>query len=81
MDYMTLREASEKWGISTRQINYYCAEDRIPGAVKKAEECGRHQRLLHNFDRGMKLDKGEGGSVCKLSSRYPKKYCTIQSKR
>lgn len=33
---MTLREASEKWGISTRQINYYCAEDRIPGAVKMA---------------------------------------------
>ena len=34
MDYMTLREASEKWGISTRQINYYCTEDRIHGAVK-----------------------------------------------
>lgn len=36
MDYMTLREASGKWGISTRQINYYCTEDRIPGAVKMA---------------------------------------------
>ena len=36
MDYMTLREASEKWDISTRQINYYCMEDRIPGAVKMA---------------------------------------------
>lgn len=36
MDYMTLREASEKWGISTHQINYYCTEDRIPGAVKMA---------------------------------------------
>lgn len=36
MDYMTLREASEKWGISTRQINYYCTEDRIPGVVKMA---------------------------------------------
>lgn len=36
MDYMTPREASEKWGISTRQINYYCTEDRIPGAVKMA---------------------------------------------
>ena len=39
MDYMTLREASEKWGISTRQINYYCTEDRIPGAVKMAGVC------------------------------------------
>lgn len=37
MDYMTLREASEKGGISTRQINYYCTEDRIPGVVKVAD--------------------------------------------
>ena len=36
MDYMTLKEASEKWGISTRMINYYCTEGRIPGAVKIA---------------------------------------------
>ena len=34
MDYMTLREAGEKWGISPRQINYYCSEERIPGAEK-----------------------------------------------
>ena len=34
MDYMTLMEASEKWGISPRQINYYCSEGRIPGAEK-----------------------------------------------
>ena len=36
MDYMTLREASEKWGVSSRQVNYYCVEGRIPGAVKIA---------------------------------------------
>ena len=36
MDYMTLKEASEKWGVSIRQINYYCTDDRIPGAVKMA---------------------------------------------
>lgn len=36
MDYMTLKEASEKWGVSTRQINYYCSAGRIPGAVKMA---------------------------------------------
>ena len=34
MDYMTLKEASKKWGISSRQINYYCVDGRIPGAVK-----------------------------------------------
>ena len=36
MDYMTLKEASEKWRVSVRQINYYCTADRIPGAVKMA---------------------------------------------
>ena len=36
MNYMTLKEASEKWGVTTRQINYLCAGGRIPGAVKMA---------------------------------------------
>ena len=36
MDYLTLKEASEKWGISSRQINYYCTDGRISGAVKMA---------------------------------------------
>ncbi len=34
MDYMTLKQASEKWGISPRMINYYCSEGRIPGTEK-----------------------------------------------
>lgn len=34
MDCMTLREASEKWDVSSRQVNYYCVEGRIPGAEK-----------------------------------------------
>ena len=36
MEYMTLKEAGEKWGVSARQINYYCSAGRIPGAVKMA---------------------------------------------
>lgn len=36
MDYMTVKEASEKWGVTPRRVNYYCASDRIPGAVKMA---------------------------------------------
>lgn len=34
MDYMTLKEASQKWNVTPRQINYLCAAGRIPGAVK-----------------------------------------------
>ena len=36
MDYMTIKEASKKWGVSSRQVNYYCVDGRIPGAVKMA---------------------------------------------
>lgn len=36
MDYMTLKEASKKWGVTPRRINYYCAAGRIPGAMKVA---------------------------------------------
>ena len=32
MDYMTLKQAGEKWGISPRMINYYCSAGRIEGA-------------------------------------------------
>lgn len=34
MDYMTLKEVSEKWNITPRRINYLCSAGRIPGAVK-----------------------------------------------
>ena len=37
MDYMTLREASEKWGVSSRQINYYC----VDGPYSRRCEDGR----------------------------------------
>lgn len=36
MDYMTLKEAAEKWGVTPRRVNYYCAAGRIPGVVKMA---------------------------------------------
>lgn len=33
-DYLTLKEASEKWGISDRRINTLCLEGRIDGATR-----------------------------------------------
>ena len=35
MDYLTVKEAGEKWGISGRMVTYYCVDDRIKGAIKK----------------------------------------------
>ena len=36
MDYMTLKEAGQKWNVTPRQVNYLCSGGRIPGAVKMA---------------------------------------------
>lgn len=35
MNYITIKEASEKWGVSTRAITYHVVAGRIPGAEKK----------------------------------------------
>lgn len=35
MEYITIKEASEKWQIGTRIITFYCTHGRIRGATKK----------------------------------------------
>ena len=35
MDYMTVKEAGEKWGLGIRIVTLYCTEGRIDGTVKK----------------------------------------------
>lgn len=34
MDYLSITQISEKWGIKQRRIRTLCAEGRIPGAYK-----------------------------------------------
>lgn len=36
MNYVTLKEASEKWNVTPSRVNYYCAAGRIDGAIKMA---------------------------------------------
>lgn len=35
LEYLTGKEAGEKWNITPRMVNYYCSAGRIPGAIKK----------------------------------------------
>ena len=43
MDYMTLKEAAEKWGVTPRRVNYYCPTvPCAPGAIStQSPEIGR----------------------------------------
>jgi hypothetical protein len=34
MDYISTKDAAEKWGITARRIQKLCEENRIPGAVR-----------------------------------------------
>lgn len=34
MEYLSIKQISEKWGITVRRIQVLCAERRIPGATK-----------------------------------------------
>lgn len=37
MDFLTTKEISEIWNISTRRISLLCSQGRIEGAVKKGK--------------------------------------------
>lgn len=34
MEYLSLKQTAEKWGISIRRVQTLCSTDRIPGATK-----------------------------------------------
>ena len=34
MNYLSVSQTTEKWGISTRRIQILCGEGRIPGAMR-----------------------------------------------
>ena len=57
MDYMTLKETSEKWNISPRMINYYCSEGRIPGAEKMGTVWLIPKNAEKPADKRTKLEK------------------------
>jgi len=34
MEYMTINEAAEKWGLSIRRVQVICSEGKVPGVMK-----------------------------------------------
>lgn len=52
MEYISVKEASELWGVSGRWVQKFCAEERIPGVLRfgrswmipKDTECPRDLR-------------------------------------
>lgn len=57
MDYITLKEAAEKWDVTPRRVNYLCAGGRIPGAVKMANIWLIPKDAEKTVDRRLKKSK------------------------
>ena len=59
MEFMTAKEAAEKWGITPRRVQVLCAEGRIPGAWRLGNawaipinsEKPRDERTLYRKNR------------------------------
>lgn len=37
IDFLTVKEAGEKWNVSGRMVTIYCKKSRIEGAIKKGK--------------------------------------------
>ena len=57
MDYMTIKEASEKWGISVRRIQAICNENRLPGVIKFGREWAIPKTAQKQIDNRIKSGK------------------------
>lgn len=57
MDYITTKEAAEKWNISDRRVLQYCNAGRIKGAVKKGNTWLIPKRAEKPIDGRTKEDK------------------------
>lgn len=61
MEYLSIRQTSEKWGLSTRRINELCVENRIPGAMK----IGSYWAIPADAERP-KDERIKSGRYCKV---------------
>lgn len=57
MEYMTIKEASEKWGISVRRIQTICNEGMVPGVMKFGREWAIPKAAERPADKRVKSGK------------------------
>ena len=63
MEYLSIKQTAEKWGITVRRIQVLCAEERIPGAVKIGSSWAIPADAEKPVDQRIKSGKYIKGSV------------------
>lgn len=54
MEYMTIKETSEKWGLSERRIQEICVLNKVPGVIKFGREWAIPKDAQKPVDRRIK---------------------------
>lgn len=57
MDYMTIKEAAKKWGLSTRRVQTICNEGMVPGVMKFGREWAIPKEAEKPIDKRVKSGK------------------------
>ena len=47
MEYLSISQTAEKWGLSKRRVQVLCSENRIPGVMRVAV-IGQFQQMLRS---------------------------------
>ncbi len=73
VQFMTTKEASEKWDITERRINVLCKEGRIPGAYKENKRWVIPMNAVKPADKRLKGDAGNLLSEKKVGVKNSKR--------
>ncbi|MCL2152605.1 MAG: helix-turn-helix domain-containing protein [Oscillospiraceae bacterium] len=60
MDYISTKEAAEKWGISERRIQKLCEDNRIPGAIRFSRVWAIPKDTDKPADARRKINRNDG---------------------
>ena len=63
MDYITVQEASEAWGISTRQVQKLCEKNRVAGAIRFNRSWGIPSKAEKPLDGRSKVGKSKSDNT------------------
>ena len=57
MEFMTIKEAAEKWNLSVRRVQTICLEGSVPGAVKFGHSWAIPKEVEKPIDKRIKSGK------------------------
>ena len=67
MQYITVKQASERWGISDRRVRVLCSEGRIEGVIQKGRSYLIPVDTLKPIDGRSLRGQEDSGTICPRS--------------